>query len=400
MKNKNANKMFGVGLMGAINRKSPGIIKKLQAEAEEFDALVDAEEKSVRGDPEEMRRFDKEVREAMEEERADYSADEFQRQLEGELACGIRQCAEMDLCKDIEEGAITKLPRIALALERQREALTDGGESSLYLAWRLLGSGGNSMRIYPDLAAALRLTRVRAPAEHLRLPYDCFEIILPTAEGVEPWELTDSTGLTRPITSLIVEGPNAMNGASIKINFVANCDGVPACVSIALWVKNLYMHGMIDEKWIMDAAEEASGTGVRGEFKTSMGELVRFAVNTILYMNAEEADIRPSPKTQADADQAAAAEKRGKPAPSRSSRLYDVGRTVRIPGARNEGGGTGKGSKIKSKFWVRGHWRNQPCGPGRSKSILKWIKPFVKGKGKGYPVLYGRNYEVEEPEQS
>jgi len=37
------------------------------------------------------------------------------------------------------------------------------------------------------------------------------------------------------------------------------------------------------------------------------------------------------------------------------------------------------GWKIKTKFIVRGHWRNQAHGPGRSERKRIWIEPFWKG---------------------
>lgn len=37
---------------------------------------------------------------------------------------------------------------------------------------------------------------------------------------------------------------------------------------------------------------------------------------------------------------------------------------------------------ISSRFWVRGHWRQQPYGIERKQKKHIWIKPYVKGKGK------------------
>jgi len=31
------------------------------------------------------------------------------------------------------------------------------------------------------------------------------------------------------------------------------------------------------------------------------------------------------------------------------------------------------------RFIVRGHWRNQPCGPDLAERKLTWIKPYYKG---------------------
>jgi hypothetical protein len=70
---------------------------------------------------------------------------------------------------------------------------------------------------------------------------------------------------------------------------------------------------------------------------------------------------------------------------------------VKLPGIRSGGGGdgTGNGQKIQHQFWVRGHWRNQRFGPERSQTKLKWIQPFIKGRGRGLPVLYKRDYEAK-----
>ncbi len=119
-------------------------------------------------------------------------------------------------------------------------------------------------------------------------------------------------------------------------------------------------------------------------------------LNLILYVNAEEADYRPSAQTRADDEQELAAKKRGKSRPPRKpGRIYDAGRRVKLPGIRGDSGGKGTGQKIRYQFWVRGHWRTYHVGEGRARSVLKWIKPFQKGTGRGLPKLYGRQYEAE-----
>lgn len=40
---------------------------------------------------------------------------------------------------------------------------------------------------------------------------------------------------------------------------------------------------------------------------------------------------------------------------------------------------TGKRWTLDRAVWVRGHWRNQPHGPGRTERRLTWIRPFVRG---------------------
>jgi hypothetical protein len=44
-------------------------------------------------------------------------------------------------------------------------------------------------------------------------------------------------------------------------------------------------------------------------------------------------------------------------------------------------------SKHRTSRWVvRGHWRNQPCGPGLSKNKIIWIKPHWSGAATGERV--------------
>lgn len=54
-------------------------------------------------------------------------------------------------------------------------------------------------------------------------------------------------------------------------------------------------------------------------------------------------------------------------------------RAVRSDSERDESVPTGKTIGHDKRWIVRGHWRNQPCGPGRSRRRHVWISPYVKG---------------------
>lgn len=45
------------------------------------------------------------------------------------------------------------------------------------------------------------------------------------------------------------------------------------------------------------------------------------------------------------------------------------------PGANQQG----SDRRYRRRWWVEGHWRQQPCGPGRSQRRPTWIAPYVKG---------------------
>lgn len=48
--------------------------------------------------------------------------------------------------------------------------------------------------------------------------------------------------------------------------------------------------------------------------------------------------------------------------------------------------------RIGKRFMVRGHWRNQPCGPANSERVRRWIKPHLKGPDDG--EAFTRVYKV------
>lgn len=70
---------------------------------------------------------------------------------------------------------------------------------------------------------------------------------------------------------------------------------------------------------------------------------------------------------------------------------------VRIITLRRRSNTQGSTEAARREFhhrWiVRGHWRNQPCGPGRSITRPVWIAPFLKGPDDG-PILGGDKVHV------
>lgn len=56
------------------------------------------------------------------------------------------------------------------------------------------------------------------------------------------------------------------------------------------------------------------------------------------------------------------------------------------------------GGSPKAQFLVRGHWRNQAHGPGRSMRTLKWIEPFWKGPEDARILL--RSHKVKKEDDS
>jgi len=79
--------------------------------------------------------------------------------------------------------------------------------------------------------------------------------------------------------------------------------------------------------------------------------------------------------------------------------VWDVGKAVKVPdhlvaAAQNFAvRGTNKAQwRVSSRFVVRGHWRDQVCGPGRSDRKRIWIQPHWKGPEAAAAIT--RLYEV------
>ncbi len=51
----------------------------------------------------------------------------------------------------------------------------------------------------------------------------------------------------------------------------------------------------------------------------------------------------------------------------------------------------GGGAALSSSWLVRGHYRNQPCGPQRRERRRTWVAPHVKGPGR---VVRDRSYTI------
>ncbi len=80
---------------------------------------------------------------------------------------------------------------------------------------------------------------------------------------------------------------------------------------------------------------------------------------------------------------------------------WEVGRTVRldprlVQAAR--GGAREIALRIKHRFIVRGHYRNQAHGPQRSLRTSRWIAPFWKGPEEGARIIHTYKPETREAE--
>lgn len=77
--------------------------------------------------------------------------------------------------------------------------------------------------------------------------------------------------------------------------------------------------------------------------------------------------------------------------------LFDVGRTVKLDGrlrkALLESSGDRERWHVSQRYVVRGHWRNQAYGEGRTLRRRQWIEPHWKGSENAVEAIT-RTYEV------
>ena len=153
-----------------------------------------------------------------------------------------------------------------------------------------------------------------------------------------------------------------------------------------LAIRRYDLRGTDDREGWKDGANGGNEIGVT---------LPRVILSLLLYLASEHPDIEPIPpaprRTFADVrspkQRQAALDNQAKKlkGTTRLPILY-IGRHVheeieaerqRVQAAIDEDGG--RTYKLDHPVWVRGHWRQQPYGPGRTERRLQWIRPYQKG---------------------
>jgi hypothetical protein len=253
--------------------------------------------------------------------------------------------------------------------QRDKLAIQSGGRELFEIAMRKLYScarwaacGCNQFSLTPNLAAALMLTEVPEvePGE-LQFPYPCFAISIPS--GVVPF-FVGKEGESRQewADTLWVE----VEGG--RILWVARWRALEA-----------HRYTSADFTTLALPGEESAP-----EDEITLDASMRVIRNFLLWLNAEggmraQRPVKVPPKL---------AEKRQRSG-EEWPRQWEFGKSVVLaPELRRSAAEIALGRsrrhavdgwKVRARFTVRGHWRNQAHGPGRSLRMRKWIAPFWKG---------------------
>jgi hypothetical protein len=238
-------------------------------------------------------------------------------------------------------------------------------------------------------AAAFVLTELgNLKMSDLNLPFDCFMIQLPYPNG--PLTVGDDSG-EKPIdaqyvivhkTEIAVAAEDGEAGDTIRANFhpVVN---MTVCSASE---EGGQRHILVDKDETLEhLLQRTSNTGApvsRLDLRATNGG-VRLLASFLLWLHEQKAGGQwPG--------------KRG--LPSRVSRpgtakvwRWELGKEIKLgedlrKAARDYGSqahDNGTAWKLKARFVVRGHWRDQPHGPQRSLRKRIWIEPHWKGDDRG-----------------
>jgi hypothetical protein len=232
------------------------------------------------------------------------------------------------------------------------------------MEWR--ASGFNAFEPSEDLCAALLLTETKSiDLTKVKLPYPGFTLSIPDKLIID-----DSDKLS--FTQLVVGRASNTDGDSIiQIHALGG-----SLTRADLWVwfslDNLLLKGLDENK-------------DREFFKDEAGvKLKRLVISLLAYMNSVEGSIEklaivPSKKTFRYKE------------PEPKIVRWALGRTIKIDPQLIRAAKAGHNEplfKLKYRFVVRGHFRNQACGPALSERKQKWIGPHWKGPTEGTELIH------------
>lgn len=217
----------------------------------------------------------------------------------------------------------------------------------------------------PDTAAMLALTDVDTlTIDQVRFPYPTFMVVL--SPGSPLW--MDDRGHTKEVRMIWVHRADVA-GPCMHITPQTALEGVG--------LPNIYglePPGTLADTWL---------TETKQLFGEAMTELDRDAIKgalrltTSLVMHMQQSRPRQSKPRHKVAS--ARHERMGLPLPA-DWIVAPIQMPQPIRDALREGGSRIQG-KLTARHVVRGHWRQQPCGPGRADRKTIWIEPFWRGAG-------------------
>jgi hypothetical protein len=267
-------------------------------------------------------------------------------------------------------------------------------------------AGHHVFRLWPALCRALIDTELRIPSDLVKMPFNAFYFHFPVEIGRElVIDHVDGTGY--PANGAYVNMPVGINAgqSAIEVRIMSEPHELGSADS------DCNFHGYfidLDREMVNEATIKRDNilSIEHDEAPSFGGPAIRLVLNALLYINSVGADVRwgesehdrlfrdfsksNPPKTKAKRER-----RKNALAVASRSRHHDAGSTLKIPSmpAESEGRTADGERKLDHRVQVRGHWRNQAYGVGRSDRRLTWIKPHYRGPEMA-EVVGRRTYEV------
>jgi hypothetical protein len=264
----------------------------------------------------------------------------------------------------------------------------------MYGLLRWLDSGLPAFDLTHSLAAGLLLTDPSdVNASEIKLPFEAFIVRFP-----QPfWEIVGHTGRKWPVSLAIVHTYPFEDSYRLVTRLVSKAVKftdrtqvwevlmpLPEAGPVGPWTDMEFTNAAQPAR-----QEEVLTTAVitiEDDDKHLAKAFRRLLVNLCLYV-AEKGRGEPSRKSSSGKKSTS-----GEPVPE----IWTIGREVKldrelVASAQAWTAAQGRqkeGWALRSKFTVRGHWRNVAHGPGRTLHTRKWIAPYWKGQGPMMSHLY------------
>lgn len=280
-----------------------------------------------------------------------------------------RLCALHDTM-DVEEEKIRKIENF---VEDQVNQIDTTGQTkytlpagvhegtALYGRWCLAWAhaGYNVFDLGNDFVAAMLLTDPRAiDFELLRAPFPGILVTIPAG---------------------FVAGVEGLPYTKLHLYYVDGSWGLYATDGVHV----LDTHVAEGQTLSWEIFEGLKGGAIEDVDDAAIRSIRQIAFGMLAYVTAVERAIeeRPAPTPK----------KRAKDEDRLRPRVYDVGRVVKIDPILVKYARAGAREialQLKHRFIVRGHYRNQPHGPGRRDRKSIWIEPFFKGPEEGAKIVH------------
>lgn len=271
-----------------------------------------------------------------------------------------------------------KLSRNKLDRPEGDDPLWYAAEAPWLLAWAR--DGYNVFDLSSDFVAAMLLTdpsEIDLPS--LKLPFRGMLFMIPDqfAKGAEGTSYTKIHVVETDDSRIFDADAAPKDGEKRPAIAIYATDGVRLLSTIA---------PRADLSWA--ALEELPDEVALDTDKEARATIQRVVFGALAYATAVDRAITerfPAPKKRRDQPSIA---------------HWTIGRTIKIDPelVRTARGGAREiAFRIKSRFVVRGHYRNQAHGPNRSLRTMKWIAPFFKGPEEGAQLVH--TYKPVVPEE-